>query len=1608
MTSRTPMGVQQRLPQRAIGGSSSASASSSSSSTLSHNPQHTPSQQQQQQQQQQHRHPQQQHQHHYHPQQQQQQQQQRNLLSLSQKQHPQSPSRRDPQNHSQQQGSFDQDPSDLALATQNRYGTLPRHGGSRLKTEVSSDSVVVNPPTEPATVSTSMRVIPTSAASTVVPTAASPDGGASSVDSVMTDASTLNPTVAPVDDGPPPLPKRRSRLNRPIQTTQAPARQPAVQTSLKKDTRPRPWAPETPPEAPRFKPGWKPDPALRMDAGSTSIVRATNSGFADFFPWTGNHAEDQISEQIIRSGYFDKPPSTHPETNTARPIVLPQIKQKTGLTALSTIFASVMAQRRATGQITSASTFKPPPRVTLTDTKRELWLKDLASPASSLRKLSRTIPHGIRGKSLLEQCLNKKVPIDRAVWLAKCVGANEIRAFKRKGTSGSIVIGGEVKWIRDWTIFVEQFVDIRFSTNLYSEGLLDRDHYVDWLVQSLENCPQSKLPIWLLISRIYWADLLKGRKNGKRLVVALLSHLAAIYNDPDGDVLSQLSTNLVVLIKSIILSNPDSFISPSMWFKHKDALYAYLPPGDSAYISALNIINSRNQWLLSSNTTTQSTGRQELVRLLDATMLTPPADVAIQRCWNLANDKPILAQTLLEWGTSAHRPGFSKVYVAVRFLREGGRMGIDVTSAVLDFIDTIPITANHRKKALYILVSELVRSKDLCVSRYISWLITQGSLSQESQAHPDGPCMTRLLVELPLDSLDESLITSRANLLRRVNFSCREEAEDIQNALKLAMQSIEMLRTGTLMREDCLPQSHSSKTLKATKLSIPMRKSSRALQTAIGSAIAQAFEERFLLPDGSPPITVASFTSARILLEAGSDFSKLGVVLRVSTKSTDPELLACCADTLNANIFCLAALGECRHIYDLLLEAGTSPHIDNTASKRTYFSAMACLATRIPGQEAVAEQFRQKLRMADKNTTIDACSPVSDSMANAINDRDFDLPEEIEKLLANGTVADPSTMDRIFQMIITGLESSWEKEEGDRRRSLALLLSRLRIFDPNRFDTRMNEWLRKVMTRQTRPSLNRMFPLIISLGCVELLMVIRAALSEASSCPLPRTNNTFVQEVMQLASINPPSNDVLAPQESYRVHVQQQILLLKNPKELLMLIRAALEEYVSLGGRINLTSEFPLDRKGRWEAIIQQLQSLIIADCNLVSTYLGGKSQNWAMGNLINNLTTRLLLGTDTTQSDISYDDILQQANELTLPFCQLKLSVALTADDPIDDNGGEAGLSQIELFTKAMENAIESRHVMWTNALPHHNEDIAQQLKARAQAKFLEVIPSPRNTDDLIRTPEQIQMAETLLSIVDSLSRGRTMRGASQLSVNITERLNDLWELLMMEKVPEMAQVRQQILTSWLPAMLKFLLLHASPTDTAPLPSSVPTPTATSSGRLQPSGSSGAQNVRPRLVMILCGILLELDEVSQNEANLAATPGQKVFDVALMLIDGLCDEVRMHCSRTILASLESPGLVNSNRTSDARVRYLFSQANDMPTDSILLGHRDKSLLGPGGRSVALKHAMGQMQTPVLMQTDKLVPFALRRWEVLSEPTPTVGENDTSISLTLFDAIKLQ
>lgn len=47
---------------------------------------------------------------------------------------------------------------------------------------------------------------------------------------------------------------------------------------------------------------------------------------------------------------------------------------------------------------------------------------------------------------------------------------------------------------------------------------------MEWLVHSLESSDQAKLPMWMLLTEIYWKDLLRLRKYGRRLVLTLVRH----------------------------------------------------------------------------------------------------------------------------------------------------------------------------------------------------------------------------------------------------------------------------------------------------------------------------------------------------------------------------------------------------------------------------------------------------------------------------------------------------------------------------------------------------------------------------------------------------------------------------------------------------------------------------------------------------------------------------------------------------------------------------------------------------------------------------------------------------------------------------------------------------------------------------------------------------------------------------------------------------------------------------------------------------------------------------------------------------------------------------
>lgn len=241
------------------------------------------------------------------------------------------------------------------------------------------------------------------------------------------------------------------------------------------------------------------------------------------------------------------------EQASARAALAPAMKQRNGLQHLSALFLATLERRQTTSQWSSTSNFKPPPRMTLPEGRREQWLKDLATSQVPLRKLSRTIPHGLKGATLLEQCLSRRIPITRAAWCIRCVGANELRGLRRKGV-GSLALGGEAKWIKEWTTQVLQFLDklilntsslpadtwdqtflyayvfrflfrltakifrYRLSIHLYAENLIDRLGFLEWVLDIPKSDSNDRFPLFSLFISALWDDIFMQRTISCRFI----------------------------------------------------------------------------------------------------------------------------------------------------------------------------------------------------------------------------------------------------------------------------------------------------------------------------------------------------------------------------------------------------------------------------------------------------------------------------------------------------------------------------------------------------------------------------------------------------------------------------------------------------------------------------------------------------------------------------------------------------------------------------------------------------------------------------------------------------------------------------------------------------------------------------------------------------------------------------------------------------------------------------------------------------------------------------------------------------------------------------------
>jgi mediator of RNA polymerase II transcription subunit 12 len=994
------------------------------------------------------------------------------------------------------------------------------------------------------------------------------------------------------------------------------------------------------------------------------------------------------------------------------------------------------------------------------------------------------------------------------------------------------------------------------------------------------------------------------------------------------------------------VSRGDNFVSPRSWQKYKQTLGACLLSNGNDSSARYRLIDLRNRWLSRSQEDMIPSSRQKLISLFDKSLRSPYHSEMATECKQTTSDLTLLGRIILDWCTSAQRPGVTKVYVAARLLRSCIRLETGITLILLDFLGARDHGDGFCKQSLYHVISELARSGHFVISKYLRWLIARGGVRSSEDIAPEGPCATRLLAELPVDDSLDGIDMLRTTIMHRAT-----ESTSIGGSERHA---------GIIDLEDLLAEA--AKPIEATKGWEPsirikevanrLSRKSRSEKAETGTWIRQKVCQ-FMPPSpasspedwkgnkigGANTITHNEFILVRAVLESIEDFSMLADVLKMCTHSEDVQVLASIADTLYYHCETFAAIGALEELFErLLIRLRTrSEDSDMTQLQRS----MCHLAGKIPGAEAVATQLSQELLQLHHKTAADACSPVSDHMTERLDVSESQFVDEVDKVIASGTSMDQATMQRLFDMVTGRLQASWCSPDPQISNSCATLLSKLKCFDVQHFGKLARVWVNKVVATPNRPGLRDIFASLIAQDCVEfkeLTRELRTFLDDYVSTENTPAARQSVRDVLVFIVGSASKTENLFYEDGYRLRAMRLSMQATLASDIIAIIKRCVELSPELScGEPDENSSLYGSEAMRifFQRAVLRNPDLVTRDFVLPLVWNSHPDCRAVVGELM-----KCWLALDPASVGLTWDaahhieQILRSADELNLPFCQVALR-SFVVDDVVErGKGDEEPLGYMAAFERAMDKAIQGDDKSWMIIVPLLDAKIASHVYHRAESLLLQLIPSLPSDEPAVESRDENEnRARRLLSILSATSDGIKVDPNASLTSQVVDKLSDLWGLLMQGDI----RSRNSAIELWLPVLLDLVIFHATYWD----------------------NSKSSSEFRSRILLCLASFLLELQGRGHNHPLLL----QQIFDVSLLLVDDLPEDARSNCVRSL-----------KDKTSDSRIQYIF------------------------GYSTA---SMDWMQ---LNQKGKLMAYPFRRWEILSEPTPNVGENDTSLSLTLFNA----
>ena len=1314
--------------------------------------------------------------------------------------------------------------------------------------------------------------------------------------------------------------------------------------AMRHDVQTKAYVPEPPNAAPRYQ---TTRPSL-PDVSKRAVRLLSDTETADFSPWSGHHPEDILNESATRNGFYDKLLASHNESLTAKPSVLLSLKNKSGIQVLSALLSSALKQRERHNTTTAATTFKPPPRVTLTDTKKETWLRDLADSGIPLRRLSRTIPHGIRGRILLDHCLSKDIPISRAIWLVKCVGANEIRACKRKGTSGNFMVGGEAKWVKDWTVNVEQFLGsiidhcgsedwkasinygLRLAFFIHAERLLDRDEYYKWLIGCLTSADLDYVPIWLLIMKTYRQDLLRYREYGILLVKALLMQLNHARKPANKLPYEQLFRELLKECRAVLADSPDCFLLPQFWNANKEFIGDVVISGDELLQNIFDDLTSRMRTLenLSSDKdpTALRSSEQKIVAELDGILNVPTYPKIASTCLLAARSGDELVKICLQWATSTFRCGRYRIYAAVRLLRIWHNCSIDLQKPILDFLALGKRTPNIDWADFYSLCAELVSSKHLSAGRYCQWLMARGALNGHRASDSGDNFEVQLLFELPLQHLPDHIVNLRRSLLFSIGLSIEQEDAAILTAQAQIVMALPIIFPGNQPNQESLTKHirvHALSRTQKSAIANWIRQSVSSYAEMQQQGDQRSRQELYLR------VGEEDFRLIRQLFEDLEEFGLfIDVLSALVTTAGNGALLAAIACTVNCHFDIFNSLGTAKHIFGLLFNQRKLLPSQETHHS-SFTSALLDLGVRLPRSGSEVSSLRKDEALLNPRQSAAAPSPISENMLEAVHSDKTTFLEEMDLVLANGTSMDHATRTRCFESITNHLEKSWG-EATPISCQYPGLLARLRAFDEKRFDILAAAWLETLFAHSSRPPLSFVFiPLICHDVCTLGVVLDRATHHRQNR--LQEQDVLVALEMLEMLASNESENIPSTGFRAYRFLQQRRDILQTHLKPLVSLVHSCVKAAMSTNSPIS-TQALKLLKSDSVKSFMRTIVSqILIADKPITQHSSVIPS---ALRDILSNEWDRGLRGL-TTREKVS--NLLDSVSDLNKPLSQLNLEIILDSPSEADQHPSD---TIAEVLLDKLTSAPQSQVILWSQLLSTLRTDNAFSVHGR----IVSAIMSEISSGQAVSAADNSSNTEQLLEVAMATSSDIPDAPILPLIEQILERLSKLGSSLLIDIEQDSFKSSSGSISRKIHILLRLLAIH----QTTML------------------STKFSQSHLAQICLSLA--YLYLHAITSSCTSLA----NHIFDVLAIISDGMTQDTRSQSVRTLLACQESQ---------DPRIRYIFG-------DNSTCSGKDWLHLIPG--------------FPPTYDVNKRHPHSLRHWEMMQDATPVVTENDTCLSLTLF------